>query len=320
MEQRFRGLGASGLATILCALLLLWGEAGCGNDDYAKPIGQFQDASAVVISGARQSLQQMNQVEEGAELNRQIFEGDPFDEKKLKARDVITDEQIAVRVNALDQLARYTTALANLASLQSPSQVTQQFQDVGSAFTQLGQDAEKLKGTQHSIFDDAKFSGVLNAATLGVGAVVRAIEEHKARREIEKEIRDHDANVTALTSLLGDELDIAYQRRKATEGAQGVFLINALKEEVAKPNHGDPTMRILLGERLSEWRNRQAALANADPKPSVMAMQKAHEALVAYVNSNKSPKNLSQLYAAAQDFYSRVQPFGQALLALLKTT
>jgi len=41
---------------------------------------------------------------------------------------------------------------------------------------------------------------------------------------------------------------------------------------------------------------------------------------VAYVASNKNPKNLSDLLAAAQEFFSRVQPLGQALASLLKST
>lgn len=310
-------LAAVSVALAIC--LILHVEAGCGNDDYAKPIKQFQDASAVVIASARQSLQQMNQVEEDAELDRQIFEGEAFDEKKIIARDVVTQPEIDVRLKALDELARYTSALADLAALKGPSEVTQQFQDVNSAFSTLAKDAEKLSGTKSSIFDNAKFSGVVNAATLAVGTVVRAIEEHRARREIEKQIRERDADVTALIQLLGDELDLAYQRRKAAEGQEEIFLTAALKIELAKPAKGDPTLRILLGERLKDWRNRQAILADANPQSCVEAMRKAHEALVAYVNSDKSPKSLSQLYAAAQDFFSRVQPLAQAMAALLKS-
>jgi hypothetical protein len=48
-------------------------------------------------------------------------------------------------------------------------------------------------------------------------------------------------------------------------------------------------------------------------------MEKTHKALVAYVASDKSPRNLSELYAAAQDFFSRVQPLAEATAALLKS-
>lgn len=311
---RVRSVAAPILLGILCLLAF---QAGCGNEDYQKPIKQFQDASAVVVASARQSLVQMNNVEETAELYRQAFEAEPFSEKKIKARDLITQEQINLRVNALDQLSRYTQALADLVVLKAPGDVTKQFQDVGSAFTTLAQDADKLTGTPSALFDNPKFSGAAKAVTIGIGTVVRAIEERRARREIEKQIRENDAAVTDLIQMIGDDLRLAYERRRQSESEEGVFLTGALKLEIEKVDHGDPALRLLLGDRLRDWRSRQAALAGADPKPSVEAMRKAHQALVAYVNSDKSPKNLSELYAAAQDFFSRVQPLGQAMAALL---
>ncbi|HLZ11195.1 MAG TPA: hypothetical protein VKP58_01295 [Candidatus Acidoferrum sp.] len=314
-SQRRISILASCAAIVLVFVLSF--PAGCGNDDFARPIQQFQSASAVVIGAARQSLQQMNDVEEKSELNRQIFEGEAFDESKIKSKDVISADELNARVNALDQLTRYTSALADLAALKAPAAVAQKFQDVGSGFKALSKDAEKLLGASGSFFDNPKFSGAVQVAAAGIGAVVRAVEERRSRREIEKEIRDHDADVNLLIKLVGDELGLAYQRRKQAESGEGVFLTNSLKLELAKPRGGDPVLRLLVGDRLRAWRNRQPALANADPKPSVDAMQKAHQALVAYLTAGKSPKNLSELLAAAQSFADRVQPLGQAIAALV---
>ncbi|HXT25427.1 MAG TPA: hypothetical protein VN749_11435 [Candidatus Eisenbacteria bacterium] len=320
MNANLRGSRARPLAALLLLLLSFCWQAGCGNDDYKKPISQFRDASAVVVSSARQTLQQVNQVEENAELDRQIFQGEPFDEKKIKAKDIITEEEIEVRVRAFDQLSRYTSALGDLASLQAPGQVTGQFQDVGNAFTTLAKDADKLKGDSSPLLNNAKFSGAVSAATAGIGLVVQVIEEHKARREIERQIQEHDKDITQLTDLLGIDLQAAYLRRESTEGQQGVILTASLKQELERPKQGDPALRLLLGERLKDWRSRKLALASADPQPSIAAMKKSHQALVAYVASDKNPKNLSDLFAAAQEFFSRVQPLGQALASLLKST
>lgn len=301
----------------VCALLLLVFSTGCGNDDVQRPISQFQGASAIVIAAARTTYQGMNDIEESAELNREIFSGEQFDETKIKAVDVITPDELSVRVNALNQLSRYTSALADLAALKAPAQVTQKFQDVGSGFTTVAADAAKLVNRQGSGIDNTKLSGVVNVVSAGIGVVVRAIEEHRARKEIEKQIRDHDGDVQALTKLLGDELEIAYQRRIATERNFGNFLRDALETERKKPNQGDPVLRMLLGERYRDWRARQPVVANADPRPSIDAMQKAHAALVAYLSADKSPKSLSELYAAAESFFDRVQPLGQAIAALI---
>jgi len=40
-------------------------------------------------------------------------------------------------------------------------------------------------------------------------------------------------------------------------------------------------------------------------------------ALVAYLTADRSPKNLSELLAAAESFADRVQPLGQAIAALI---
>jgi hypothetical protein len=301
----------------LCTLLLFLVYTGCGNEDIQRPIKQFQDASAVVIAAARVTYQGMNDIEENAELNREIFSGEQFDETKIKAVDVITSDELSVRVNALNQLSRYTSALADLAALKAPAQVTQKFQDVGAGFTTVATDASKLVNRQGSGIDNTKLSGVVNVVSAGIGAVVRAIEEHRARKEIEKQIRDHDADVQALTKLLGDELEIAYQRRISTERNFGNFLRDALETERRKPNQGDPVLRMLLGEHYRDWRARQPALANADPRPAIDAMQKAHAALVTYLSAEKGPKSLSELYAAAESFFDRVQPLGQAIAALI---
>ncbi len=292
-HSRHRNSVLKSCAAVLLVLVLSF-PAGCGNDDFQRPIQQFQSASVVVIDAARQSLQQI-----------------------IKAKDVISADELNARVNALDQLTRYTSALADLAALKAPAQVTQKFQDVGSGFKTLSQDAAKLAGASGGVFDNPKFSGAVQVAVVGIGAIVRAIEERKARREIEKEIRDHDADVNTLIKLIGDELEIAYQRRKQAESEEGVFLTNSLKLEIAKPKRGDPVLRMLLGDRLREWRNRQPLLANADPKPGVDAMQKTHQALVTYLTADKSPKNLSELLAAAESFADRVQPLGQAIAALI---
>src|SRR5260221_2237341 len=135
-HSRHRNSVLKSCAAVLLVLVLSF-PAGCGNNDFQRPIQQFQSASAVVISAARQSLQQMNDVEEKSELDRQIFEAEAFDESTIKAKDVISADELNARVNALDQLTRYTSALADLAALKAPAQVTQKFQDVNRKSTRL---------------------------------------------------------------------------------------------------------------------------------------------------------------------------------------
>jgi len=96
-----------------------------------------------------------------------------------------------------------------------------------------------------------------------------------------------------------------------------VFLTNSLKLEIAKPNVATLSFACSWAIAFANGAIASLLLANADPKPGVDAMQKAHQALVAYLTADRSPKNLSELLAAAQSFADRVQPLGQAIAALI---
>lgn len=49
-------------------------QAGCGPEDYQKPIKQFQDASAVVITATEAFLNNMNTIEQNKAIDEAIFE------------------------------------------------------------------------------------------------------------------------------------------------------------------------------------------------------------------------------------------------------
>src|SRR2546423_13907315 len=86
-------------AILVCLLLLAL--TGCGPEDYQKPIQQFQDASAVVISTTNTFLNNENLIEQNKAIDQIVFEEKGLDLKQIDAIQYITPDEIKARTEAL---------------------------------------------------------------------------------------------------------------------------------------------------------------------------------------------------------------------------
>jgi hypothetical protein len=297
------------LVVFVCML-----QAGCGPEDYQKPIQQFQDASNVVINSTRIFLNNMNLIEQNAQLDTTVFEKKPLDLPMLNKVQIISPEEIKIRTDALDALAQYTSNLAELAQGKSETAVGDSTTKLSASIKTLADDAKKIPG---GFFDNAKFSGVASAAAVAIGAVAQLIVQHKARHEIEKSIAANDATITALINHIGDEAAGSYLRQQAQLGAYGVQL--SRDYEIELRGSPDPILLLSFASRIKSYRTQQSQLSQANPAAAIDKMRKAHEALVSYAKSKKTPKSLSELIAAAQDFANAAQPLGQAVQGLISS-
>jgi hypothetical protein len=261
--------------------------ASCGPADYQKPIQQFQEASSVVIASTKAYLNNVNTTEENARIEQLSFERQPIDPLTLGTVDLITPEEINVRVQALDHLSRYTANLATLAGGKETASVSQKTQDLSKSVQQLAKDAGSLPTAKSTILDNSKFAGAVSAAATAIGQIAQLFAERRARKEIEKAVRDNDHAVTALIDLLGTEIEAAYARQESTLDALSIYLYRAYNDHRATT---DSVLMLTLADRLEAYHQHKLALRAADPGPSVAAMKKTHSALVEFVNSDKDPK------------------------------
>jgi hypothetical protein len=293
--------------------------AGCGNQDYEKPIQQFQQASTTVISSMHDFLSHMNQIEEDEMIDRKTFDREKIDLDKIKQDTlVITQAEISARTKALDALSSYTTNLANLIQAKNMQAIADNTKTLQITLGQLAQDSKSLSVSTVSGVDNAKFSGAVQLAAVAISSVAQALAERKARRTLEETIRNNDASVTDLIKLIEEETGYAYERQKHSLGNQRVVLMGDYNKELDKGQSADPVLMMFLADRMKYYYSHAAALDSTDPEPAIQAMRKAHSALVAYVYSNKGPKDLAGLVASAEDFFKRAQPLGEATAALLK--
>jgi hypothetical protein len=307
----------------ICAMILVSVVtllvASCGPEDYQEPVKKFQDASQVVINATREFLNHENTVEENALIDQQVFEQKPIDPASITQVDVISPEEIKLRTGALDALAKYTGNLAQLAQGKIASDVGQDTKTLSDSLKKLSEDAKALPGAKGTVFDNKKFSGLASAAASAIGAVAQLIIEKKARHELEQAIVSNDAAVKELIQLISDDATLAFERQKTTLSANGVQLYNTYKSELLKKDK-DPVLLLFLADRIKSFRSQEAVLPAANPAPAISAMEKAHSALVSYVQSNKNPHSLADLVKSVEDFLSAAQPLGNAIQALISAS
>lgn len=300
------------------ATLLLLLQLGCGPQDYQQPIQGFQDATAVVVNCTRVFLNNMNTIEQNSALDNLVFEQKPLNLPELNKITIITPEEIRVRTDALDALSQYTSTLAQLAQGKEASAVGDSTAKLSSSLKTLADDAKKLPANKGTGLDNPKLSGLLSAAATAVGAVAQLIVQQKARHEIERSVEENDAAVTELIQQISDESMGAYLRQQSLLGAYGDQLSKDYEKELR--GHADPILLLGFAKVIKGYRAQQVQLAQANPSPAIDKMRKAHEALVTYAKSGKTPKTLTDLVRTVQEFVNAAQPLGQAIQALISAT
>jgi hypothetical protein len=78
---------------------------------------------------------------------------------------------------------------------------------------------------------------------------------------------------------------------------------------------------LLLGfaSTIKSYRAEEVQIGQANPAPAIEKMRKAHEALVSYAKSKKTPKTFAELKDTVQQFADAAQPLGQAVQALISS-
>lgn len=294
------------LAFAICA-------AGCGPTDYQKPLQQFSDASAIVAASATSYLNNMNTVEQEAQVDRLAFEAKAIDLKGVEKNVIISPAEITLRSQAISVLSAYTSNLADLASRKPGTAIGQSATALSASMKKIATDAGAFNNPK---IDNAKFSGLASAAASAMGAVAQLIINHKARRDIEASLESNEKPIEDLIDLIGNELTLAYERQKAALGAQRVYLTKAYSIEQAAVV-SDSTKRLNIAAQINSYRRQEELLRAANPSASVTKMKSAFVALVAYAHSDKDPKTIAALWQAVQDFSAAAQPLGQAIQSLV---
>ena len=269
---------------------------------------QFQDATKAVIASAQDFFGKMNVVEQNGTIDRLAIERQPINYAEVGRMQIITPEELKVRIDALNVLASYTTDLASVATGSSMKTFGDNLTTLNTNLNQLATDAAALPSVPaNSFLKNKEFAGILSGAVKAVGAIVALITGRHAQDEIKKEVLEKDKDLTAIITLIGDEMREAYQRQHANTSQREEQLTRLYNESIKGP---DVFLSVTIARQIEASMAQTAAIESTDPRKSIDAMEKAHTAMAQYVTSGKKGADISSLVNSVGTFFSAAKSSG----------
>lgn len=296
---------------LLLALVIATLNFGCGPEGYRTPITKFQSASAVVVESTRVYVSELNKVERDSYILDQVSKKSQIKLEEIEAAQVFSKEGLEARMEALDLLAGYGDLLSKVANSDAPEKVSAQATSLKGSITNLSNTVSGLTGA-----DNAKFNAAVGPVTAIVGEVLNFIVERKIKQALDRAITGGEKPVNDMLAVIGSDIDVAYERKRAAFSNLRVILVDAYNEEQQKGDRADAEKLRLYGERIRAHEDRWEEFSNANPKEGLAAMAKAHAALVNYARSSKKINDFGALVDAMEAFAGRAQRLGQAVNAL----
>ncbi len=270
------------LATLIATLALLSG-LGCAKPSaYKAPVIKFRNASVVVIELTKTYLTELNKVERDQYIYTHASVPQQIKLNELEREQVFSRDAIATRLQALDQLSRYTELLYRLATSDSPDSLKSDASDLEASVTQLSTQIAGLTGA-----DDSRFQSAAGKALPIIGDVLKAFAEQSAQTALKKAIAAGADPVNQLLDAIEADATLAYERRRTTYSGARVIVIDQYNREFQRGARADPEKLKAFADAISSQEDRWEAFLTARPTAGLEAMKNANSALVDFA---KKPK------------------------------
>nr|VFK19091.1 MAG: hypothetical protein BECKLFY1418C_GA0070996_10537 [Candidatus Kentron sp. LFY] len=289
---------------ILTVILLM---TACTPAAYREPITRFQQASTVVIEGARTTYGSANKGERNAEIDRRLEQKERITLRDLNSEDLrlLGPDDIAARMKALDALAKHGELLLTLASSDAPQKAKDAANSLDDAIVSLNSSLGYASSN--------RFKETAGGFAAIAGEVVQLALNAKIIEALDKAIVASDDQVKPLLRLLRVEMSALYERRRANLSNERVAAVDAYNELIDRTNSSSANLakaaaRIKAVE--DKWDNLPLLLGAG---PGFDAMTQAHQKLVDYANSPKAPQDLAGLVEAVDAFVTRAKTIADAI-------
>jgi hypothetical protein len=303
-KNRRHPLGMKACYAVLFLTLL---SVGCATPaTYHEPITRFQQASTVVIEVARTQYMSANNLERDA-----MIDGCVVQRKEIKVSDlnnaeltVLGPDQLAVRMAALDALAKHCQLLLTLASSDAPAKAKDAANSLQAAIVGLN--------TALTHEPDVDFKNIAGGFTAIAGEAAQLALEAQIRKSLDKAIMASEKDVKALMAKLRDEMGDLYERQRgrlsAARGAATEEYNKELKDGASVEKLEKAALKIKKAE--DAWDRLPQTLGAG---PCLDAMAQAHQKLVDYARSPKKPQDLAGLVDAMDSFVTRAKTVADAI-------
>lgn len=305
MKQHALSLPHYSRAVVMLTLIILM--IACAPAAYREPITRYQQASTVVIEGARTTYGSANKGERDAEIDRRLDRQERITLHDLNSEDLrlLGPDDIAARMKALDALAKHGELLLTLASSDAPQKAKDAANSLDDAIISL-----------NSALDNASSDGFKETAGGFVtiaGEVAQLALEDKITAALDKSIVASGNQVKSLLRVLRTEIGVLYERRRTNLSNERVAAVDAYNELIARPNP-NPASLVKAATRIKAvedaWDNLPLLLGAG---PGLDAMTQAHQKLMDYAISPKSPQDFAALVEAIDAFVTRAKVIADAI-------
>ena len=297
----------------LLLLVLTVAFAGCATPSSKAPLGDYTAANTLVVDNTRAIITQANQVERDIYIDRQVRHHAALDMDGLHEVELFSPDQLAARLKALCTIDAYGTLLLRIVNADAPQSIVETSGTLARDTTNLLGMMANLQGK-----DDTAFKSASAPAANIVSQVAGLAMDHKVQEALKTAVEAGDEPMRRLLTVLSEDTYAAYKRKRAQLLREQRYILNdydaelkkggSLKEEVLK-KYAEP-----LKIQLNNWEESAAA----NPDLLFTAMGKAQAALLAYVRSDKTPRDAEDFSSAMADYLARVKQVGAAIKDLGK--
>lgn len=307
-------LGKADGYKLFCLLPLTFLIVGCaGPAAYREPIAKFQQASTVVIEGARIEYGISNKRERDAVIDRLVADRERITLQILNDKDmrVLGGDDLAARMAALDALAKHGQLLLTLASADAPTRAKNAALSLDDALIGLSSSLGRVPSDE--------FANKAEGFAAMAAEVTELALELKIRQALDKAIILSEEDVFALIRLLRNDMSALHERRRSILSGARVSATDEYNEELAKSN---PSLEKLqraaakIKKVEDAWDNLPLLLGAG---PGLDAMAQSQQKLVDYAISSKTPQDLIELVEATDAFVMRAQVIADAIQIIRET-
>jgi len=288
--------------------------SGCPNPAaYREPITRFQQASTIVIEGARSEYGLANSAERNAEIDRLVAAKSRIDLSKLNdpAIRLLGPDDLNARLATLDTLAKHGQLLLTLASSDAPTRAKDAANSLDDAIVGLSTSLGKTPSDKFK-------SSVEGFATIAGEAAKLALDA-KISEALDKAIAASDKSVTEILTLIKEDLGYLYERRRSNLSAARKYAVDAYNLELDKQVINVDALKKSASEikKTEDTWDTLPLLLGAGP--GLDAMAEAHQKLVQYAKRSKSPQDLAELVEATDAFVTRAKVIADAIKTIKET-
>jgi hypothetical protein len=293
------------------AILLLPAIApGCARPSaYKAPVAKFRDASAVVIESTKGYLVALNKTERDHYLFTKAAAREAIKLIEVEQVQVFSADAIAVRLDALEQLANYTELLYRLAASDAPETIRARAKDLGTAVANLSGEVGKLTDA-----DNKRFATTASKVFPIIGDVLKAFVEQRLEEALKRAISTGAAPVNELIEAIKIDAEVAFQRKRQALGRRRSEAALQYNAEFAKGDKADAAALRRLADAVSAMEDKWEAFQTARPVDGLTAMQQANLALEKFARTPRpNITDFASFVDAVELFASAAERVGQAV-------